>query len=74
VEIDTDEESRVDGQKTEERKSGIYNCSRQKLDGSPGLAVTVRNKVALDLSTSQRPGDWGDGPFSVANGLYCTPC
>jgi hypothetical protein len=38
----------------------IYNCSRRKLDGLSGLTVTVRNKVALDLSTSAagRLGSW----------------
>ena len=74
TETDTVEESKVDGEKAQERQSGIYNYSSRKLDSSPGLAVTVREKVALDLSTSQRPEDWGHGPFSVVNGLYCTPC
>ena len=37
VEIDTIEESQVDGEKRQERVSGIYNCSRRKLDSSLGL-------------------------------------
>ena len=37
MEIDTVEESQVDGEKRQERVSGIYNCSRRKLDSSLGL-------------------------------------